>query len=85
MRTNSTKRKILTIVQIGRVSNHDEGLKFAFLTMKNSSFARFARACFSFGPSTDFLVLSTTWNDLFCSWVGQREHMIKCSILFSYH
>ena len=35
--------------------------------MKNSIFARFARAVFIFGHLADVLVLSTTWNDLFCS------------------
>ena len=43
--------------------------KFAYLTMKNSIFARFARAFFIFWHSVDVLVLSTTWNDLFCSCV----------------
>ena len=41
--------------------------KFAYLTMKNRIFARFARAFFSFWHFEDVLVLSTTWNDLFCS------------------
>ena len=41
--------------------------KFAYLTMKNSIFARFARAFFIFWHFEDVLVLSTTWNDLFCS------------------
>ena len=43
--------------------------KFAYFKMKNSIFARFARAffiCWHFG---DVLVLSTTLNDLFCSCV----------------
>ena len=35
--------------------------------MKNSTFARFARAFFIFGHLADVLDLSTTWNDLFCS------------------
>ena len=39
--------------------------KFAYLTMKNSIFARFARAFFMFWHFEDVLVLSTTWNDLF--------------------
>ena len=39
--------------------------KFAYLTMKNSIFGRFARAFFFFWHF-DVLVLSTTWNDLFC-------------------
>ena len=37
--------------------------------MKNSIFARFARAFFIFWHFEDVLVLSTTWNDLFCSCV----------------
>ena len=37
--------------------------------MKNSTFARFARAIFIFCHFVDVLVLSTTWNDLFCSYV----------------
>ena len=40
--------------------------KFPYLTMKNSIFARFARAFFIFWHFEDVLVLST-WNDLFCS------------------
>ena len=40
--------------------------KFAYLTMTNSNFARFARAFFIFWHFEDVLVLSTTWNDLFC-------------------
>ena len=43
--------------------------KFAYLTMKNSIFARFARAYFNFWHFVDVLVLSTTWNDQFCSCV----------------
>ena len=43
--------------------------KFAYSTMKNSIFARFARAFFIFWHFEDVLVLSTTWNDLFCSCV----------------
>ena len=43
--------------------------KFAYLTLKKSIFARFARAFFSFWHFEDVLVLSTTWNDLFCSCV----------------
>ena len=44
--------------------------KFAYLTMKNSIFARFARAFTIFWHFEDVLVLSMTWNDLFCSCVG---------------
>ena len=43
--------------------------KFAYLTTKNSIFARFARAFFIFWHFADVRVLSTTWNDLFCSCV----------------
>ena len=43
--------------------------KFAYLTMKNRIFARFARAVFIFWHFEEVLVLSTTWNDLFCSCV----------------
>ena len=43
--------------------------KFAYLTMKNCIFARFARAVFIFWHFEDVLVLSATWNDLFCSCV----------------
>ena len=41
--------------------------KFAYLTMKNSTFARSERAFFIFGHLADVLDLSTTWNDMFCS------------------
>ena len=41
--------------------------KFSYLIMKNSTFARFARAFFIFGHLADVLDLSTTWNDLFGS------------------
>ena len=37
--------------------------------MKNSIFARFARAFLIFWHFEDVLVLSTTWNDLFCTCV----------------
>ena len=43
--------------------------KFAYLTMRNSIFARFARAFFIFWHFENVLVLSTTWDDLFCSCV----------------
>ena len=43
--------------------------KFAYLTTKNNSFARFARAFFIFSHFANVLVLSMTWNDLFCSCV----------------
>ena len=47
--------------------------KFAHLTMKNSIFARFARAFFIFWHFEDVVVLSSTWNDLFCSCVGDES------------
>ena len=50
-----------------RRQRQQERHKFAYLTVKNNRFARFARAFFIFGHSADVLVLSTTWNDLFCS------------------
>ena len=37
--------------------------------MENRIFARFARAFFIFWHFEDIVVLSTTWNDLFCSYV----------------
>ena len=43
--------------------------KFAYLTIKNSIFARFARAFVIFWHFEDVLVLSTTWNDPSCSCV----------------
>ena len=43
--------------------------KFAYLAIKNSIFARFARAVFIYRHFVDVLVLSTTWNDLFSSCV----------------
>ena len=52
-----------------RRRRQQEGLKFAYLTMKNSIFARFARAFFIFWHFEDVLVISTTWNDMFCSCV----------------
>ena len=43
--------------------------KFAHSAVKNSIFARFARAFFISWNFVDVLVLSATWNDQFCSWV----------------
>ena len=43
--------------------------KFAYLTIENNILARFARAFFTFWHFENALVLSTTWNDLFCSCV----------------
>ena len=52
-----------------RRRRQQEPHKFAYLTMKNSIFARFARAFFIFWHFEDVLVLSRTWNDQFCSCV----------------
>ena len=43
--------------------------KFAYLTMKNGIFARYAHAFFFFWHFEDVLVFSTPWNELFCSCV----------------
>ena len=43
--------------------------KVAYLTVKNSIFARFAHAFLIFWHFEDVLDLSTTWNDPFCSCV----------------
>ena len=43
-----------------RRRRQQERHKFAYLTMKNSTFARFARAFFIFGHLADVLDLSTT-------------------------
>ena len=45
--------------------------KFAYLTMKNSIFTRFAHAFLIFWHFEDVLVLSTRWNDLFCNCVDE--------------
>ena len=47
--------------------------KFAYLTMENSIFARFARAFFIFWHFVDVLVLSTRWNELFCRCVNDMS------------
>ena len=43
-----------------RRRRQQERHKFAYLTVKDNRFARFARAVFIFGHSADVLVLSTT-------------------------
>ena len=67
-----------------RRRQQQERCKFAYLTMKNSIFARFARAVFIFGHLADVLVLSTTWNDLFCSRVDDVSIDDKCFTLSAY-
>ena len=47
--------------------------KFAYSTMKNSIFARFACAFFIFWHFEDVLVLSRKWNNLFCSCVDDAS------------
>ena len=59
---------------IGSLSNHDDDgnknvTNLHIWQWKNNTFARFARAFFIFWHFADVLVLSTTWNDLFCSCV----------------
>ena len=57
----------------GSSSNHDDdGNKtpqICIFDNEKQYFARFARAFFMFWHFEDVLVLSTTWNDLFCSCV----------------
>ena len=69
-----------------RRRRRQEPHKFAYLTMKNIIFARFARAFFIFWHFVDVLVLSTTWNDLFCScaddvsiWWQMFNLVVSCS------
>ena len=55
-----------------RLSNHDDDgnkntTNLHIWQWKNSIFARIARAFFIFWHFEDILVLSTMWNDLFCS------------------
>ena len=62
----------------GSLSNHgDDGIKnptnLHIWRWKKSIFARFARAFFIFWHFVDVLVLSTTWNYLFCSWVDEES------------
>ena len=52
-----------------RRRRRQERHKFTYLTMRNSSFARFARVIFIFAHFIAVLFLSPTWNDLFCSCV----------------
>ena len=60
---------IITELKQPRRRRQPKPHKFTYLTMKNSIFARFARAFFIFWHFQDVLVLSTTWNDLFCTCV----------------
>ena len=69
-----TLQQVFYSVNIGelkqlRRQRQQERHKFAYLTTKKNSFARFARAFLIFIHFADVLVLSTTWNDLFCSCV----------------
>ena len=52
-----------------RQRRQQQRLELTYLTMKTNSFARFAPAFFIFGQLAAALVLSTTWNHLFCSCV----------------
>ena len=64
-----------TYWKIGSWSNHDDDSNKNPTNLHiwqwnwNSIFARFARAFFLFWHFEDVLVLSKTWNDLFCSCV----------------
>ena len=51
--------------------------KFAYLTMKNSIFARFARTCLIFWHFEDVFVLSTTWSDLFFRCVDDASKWLQ--------
>ena len=59
-----------------RRRRQQESHEFAFLTMKNNSFAPFAGAFFILGHFADALDLSTTWNDMFCSCVDDSDASI---------
>jgi len=59
-------------------------LQICIFNSENCSFARFARAFFIFVHFGAVLVLSTTWNDLFCSYVddeGTWWHIFKFFLL----
>ena len=64
--SNQSSNQMTLFARGIRRRRQQKPLKFAYLTMKNSIFARFARAFFIFWHLEDVLVLSTTWNDLFC-------------------
>ena len=51
--------------------------KFAYLTIKNSTIARFPRAIIIFLHFAAVLVLCTTWNDLFCSFVDDVTTILQ--------
>lgn len=53
--------------------------------MKKSSFARFARAIIIFVHFTPVLVLSTAWNDPFCSYADDVSIWIYKFSIFSCH
>ena len=63
---------------------HKERHKFAYLTMKNNSFARFAQAIFISVHFADVIVLLTKWNDLFCSCGDEVSIRGQMLILSSY-
>ena len=66
---NVTAKQSIRKLKQPRRRRQQKPHKFAYLTIKNIIFARFARAFFIFWHFEDVLVLSTTWNDLFCSCV----------------
>ena len=63
---------------LGSLSNHDDDgnknpTNLHVWQWKTVFFARFARAFFIFWHFEDVVVLSTTWNDLFCSCVDDAS------------
>jgi len=83
--TSDSLNKITRELKQPRRRRQQNPHKFAYnLTMKNSIFARFARAYFIFWHFEDVLVLSTTWNDLFWSCVDDVSicwHMFNFVLL----
>ena len=70
MKTGTLRRNVYNReLKQPRRRRQQDRLKFAYLTMKNSSFAPFARALFIFAHFAVVLVLLTTSNDMFCSCV----------------
>ena len=77
--------KIIRELQQPRWRWQQKPHKFAYLTMNNSIFARFARAFLIFWHFEDVLVLSTTWNELFSSCVSIWWPMLNFLFLCPEH
>ena len=75
---------MITELKQPRRRRQQEPHKLSYLTMKNNSFARFARAFSIFSHFADVFVLSTRWNDLFCSCVDDVSIWWQMLIFFSY-